>query len=186
MVEVTVQGLAEDLKRVGRVAASVERERDELAVERNVDLYAEDDQHRRVDGIEITPARVKVRVNLRPVPTTKTMLLSAELVGKPAPGYRIATYDVSPAQIVVRGAVEALSAQSSIPVTVDVSGIKASQTKAVTLALPPGMSPQKTLPVFQVRLIVEPIPAVEGTKPIAASPSPPSSPAPSPAASASP
>lgn len=173
---VVVQGLAEDLKRIGRVVASVEREQDELTVERSVDLYAEDSQRRRVEGIEIVPGRVQVRVNLRPVPRTKIMFLSVQLIGKPAVGYRVASYPGAvPNQIVVRGSVEALSAQSEIPLAVDISGIKQTVTKNVTVTLPSGMSPQKALPPIQVRVIVEPDTAVDpGTVPApAASPSTP-------------
>lgn len=180
---VVVQGLPEDLKRIGRIVASVERETDELTVERSVDLYAEDSQRRRVENIEIIPSRVQVRVNLRPVPVTKIMFLSVKLVGRPAPGFRIASYsDPVPNQIVVRGAVEALSSQSSIPLAVDITGIKETVTKTVTVALPPGMSPQTALPPIQVRVIVEPITAVDAEK--AATPAP--SPSPQPSASASP
>ena len=175
---VMVQGLAEDLKRIGRVVASVEREQDELAVERTVELYAEDEQHRRVEGIEIVPEKVQVRINLRPVPRTKIMFLSVRLVGTPAKGYRIASYsDPTPSQIVVRGAVEALSAQSSIPLIVDISGVKETVTKTVTVSLPAGMSPQTALPPIQVRVFVEPD-TVDAEKVKVEPTSPPPSPAP--------
>ncbi|MBC7805389.1 MAG: hypothetical protein H7145_04490 [Akkermansiaceae bacterium] len=181
--DVIVQGLSEDLKRIGRVVASVEREGDELTIERSVDLYAEDNQRRRVEGVEIVPSKVQVRVNLRPVPRTKIMFLSVKLDGTPAQGYRIASYsDPSPNQIVVRGAVEALSAQSSIPLRVDIAGIKETITKTVTVTLPPGMSPQQALPLIQVRVIVEPETTVGGVK--VAPPTP--SPSPLPTASATP
>ncbi|MBC8135155.1 MAG: hypothetical protein H8F28_04605 [Fibrella sp.] len=174
---VVVQGLEADLKRIGRIVASVEQKQDELTVERSVDLYAEDNQRRRVEGVEIVPEKVQVRVNLRPVPITKIMFLSVKLIGNPAPDYRIVSYsDPSPNQIVVRGAVEALSAQSSIPLRVDISGIKETVTKTVTVALPPGMSPQTALPPIQVRVIVEPTTAVDAGK--TATPTPPPSPQP--------
>lgn len=185
--KVIVQGLLDDLKRIGRIVASVERERDELAVERSVDLYAEDSERRRVEGVEIVPERVNVRVNLRPVPRTKSMFLSVQLIGVPAPGYRIAGYsDPEPSQIVVRGAVEALSSQSSIPLAVDISGIKETVTKTVTVSLPAGMSPQTALPPIQVKVIVEPITAVDAeTAPTPSqSPPPPPTPAPKPVTSA--
>lgn len=170
---VIVQGLAEDIKRIGRVVASVERQEDELTVERTVDLFAEDSLRRRVEGVEIIPDNVHVRVNLRPVPITKNMLLTVQLVGNPAPGFRVSGYSTpSPSQIVVRGAVEALSAQSSIPLTVDISGIRQTTTKTVTVSIPPGMSPQKALSPIQVRVIVEPITSVESQDTATPKPSP--------------
>lgn len=182
---VMVQGLSEDLKRIGRIVASVEREQNELTVERSVELYAEDEQRRRVDGVEIIPNKVQVRVNLRPVPRTKIMFLSVRLVGTPAPGYRVASVpDPVPNQIEVRGAVEALSAQSSIPLFVDIAGAKETVTKTVTVTLPSGMSPQKALPPIQVRVIVEPDTAVEPGKPVPTQTPP--APSPSPQSSASP
>lgn len=185
---VTIQGLTDDLKRVGRVVASVEREETELTVERTVTLVAEDQLRRKVDGIEIIPPQVKVRVPLTVVPTTKAMLLSVEPMGKPAPGFRVTTYEAIPSQITVRGALEALSSRSSIPVPVDVTNIKDNDTKTVTLTLPPGLAPQQALPPIKVKLVVEPLRSVDGNSqiqapvpspspsPVAASPSP--SPAP--------
>jgi len=159
---VTVEGLSDDLKRVGRVVAHIEREDNELAVERMVTLVAEDQDKLRVDGVEIIPPQVKVRVKLHPVPTTKTMLLSVEFRGKPAPGFRIASYDPQPNQITVRGAIETLSSRSSITIPVDISGLKESTTKTVTVALPSGIQPQEALPPIKVRLEVQPIPAIDG------------------------
>ncbi len=182
---VTVQGLSEDLKRIGRIVASVEREQNELTVERSVELYAEDEQRRRVEGVEIIPNKVQVRVNLRPIPRTKYMFLSVRLVGSPANGYRVVSVpDPVPSQIEVRGSVEALSAQSLIPLFVDITGVKQTVTKTVTVTLPSGMSPQKALPPIQVSVIVEPDTAVDTRKPVSASPAssptPQGSPAPSP------
>jgi YbbR domain-containing protein len=179
---VMAQGLSDDLKRIGRIVASVEREQNELTVERSVELYAEDEQRRRVDGVEIVPNKVQVRVNLRPIPRTKIMFLSVRLVGSPADGYRIVSVpDPSPNQIEVRGAVEALSARTSIPLFVDITGIKQTVTKTVTVSLPSGMSPQTALPPIQVRVIVEPDTAVDTRK---STPSP--APSPSPQVSATP
>ena len=169
---VVVEGLPEDLKHVARVVASVEREPNELAVERPVTMYAEDDQKRRVEGVTMIPAQVTVRVPLRPVPTTKTMLLSAKLTGKPAPGFRVVTYEISPQSVVVRGAVEAISSRSSLAVPVDVGGVSKTGVRSAALSLPAGLSPQEPLPPIKVRLVVEPIPGVDGAKNLRPSPVP--------------
>ena len=186
---VVVQGLANDLKRVGRVVASVEREADELTVERTVELYAQDAERRRVEGVEIVPNRVQVRVNLRPVPTTKNMVLYAETVGNPAPGFRVAGYEVMPTGVLVRGAKEALDSRSSLPVRVEITGLRESTVKTASLTLPPGISPQTALPQVKVRVIVEPIPRIEPSATPEPSPSPAASaaaPEPSPTDTASP
>ena len=126
---VVVKGSASDLKRVARIVASVEREPNELSVDRVVDLYAQDINARRVEGVEIVPTKVTVTVKLAPVPTTKNMILTVRTVGASAPGFSVASYEIEPNQVLVRGSLEALSAQSSIAVPVDVTGAKETFTK---------------------------------------------------------
>lgn len=181
---VVVQGLTADLKRVARVVAFVERQQDEGTVERVVEVYAEDLQKRRVENVEIVPARVTVTAKLRVVPTTKNMVLTVKTVGIPAPGYSVASYEIEPNQLLVRGSMEALSAQSSIAVPVDVTGATETFTKSVTLIFPPGMGSHRAVPPVRVRVVVVPVTTTVGNTEATPAPSV-ATPAASPAASPS-
>ena len=172
---VTVSGRAAAIERVARVVAYVEREDGERAIERTVALVAEDANRRVVEGVEVAPAQAQARVGLKPVPLTRSLLISLEIRGDVAPGYLLEDLNLSPDQVEVSGLPEDLTSQSRLTVPIDITGLKASATRRVALKPPSGLRLKQPV-TLTVQIIVRPI-AKENPVP---SPTPSVSPSPVP------
>lgn len=138
--KVEVSGRAADVRRVRRVVADVQNTTDRGAIDREVKVTAQDEKSRQVEGVTITPDTVRVAIDLERQPTTKTLLLSLSQQGKPAPGFELYDYALSPSLVTVRGSQDALRALSTLSVRIDVTGIAESTTRTVTIDAPPGIT----------------------------------------------
>lgn len=167
--EVTVTGLASDVAQVERVVALLDNTGASGAVRREVPVVAQDKNQQVISRVNLKPTRVQVALLLRQAPATKTLVLSAELSGTPAPGARLVGYQFSPSTLVVRGEPLALSRLSSLPVPVNLNNLVGTEIRKVVLTPPPGT-------VFSGPRIVQLTLTVQGGTP--ATPPPTASPGP--------
>jgi YbbR domain-containing protein len=137
---VTVTGLASDVMRVDRVVAIVNNMNSGSAVSQTVDLVAQNVKNQVIDTVTIEPPRVKVTLDLKSTPVQKILLLSANISGTPAPGHAVVGYTFDPVSVTVAGPLAVLSERSSLSVPIDVSGLRETTTRTVTVPMPSGMS----------------------------------------------
>jgi YbbR domain-containing protein len=172
---VQVVGLYSDVIRVQRVVANLDTSGAPGAVSQDVELVAQDVKQQPVENVQIVPKQVRATLRLKKTPSTKTVLLSIELIGNPDPGFEISGYDFEPNAVTVSGSQELLASRSSLRVPVDVDGLKAGTTKTVTIQPPSGLRVVGGAATVRLRLKVRPIatasPAVRAT-PAPAAPSP--------------
>jgi len=171
---VTVEGLAAQVAKVGRVVANVDNAQNAGVIDQTVTVTAQDGNRRDIDEVTVTPARVRVRVPLKRTPAQKQLLLSAQLEGVPAPGVYVAGYTFTPTMLTVSGRQEMLASLSALTIPIDIAGIREGETRSVTVTPPTGTSVQGAARV-SLRLDVRPIIAVSGPTP---SPRPRPSPSP--------
>jgi YbbR domain-containing protein len=154
--KVEVAGLNDNVNKVARVVAILEDTEGAGAINRSVELVAQDKRQEVVQGVEIMPSRVQVSLGLKKTPASKSLLLSAQIVGAPAPGFALINYTFSPSAVTVSGAQEVLASRSSLEVPVEIDGIQKSETRTVVLPTLPGMTLQGEKSV-RIRLEVRPV-----------------------------
>ena len=177
--QVKVSGRTSEVDRVTRLVASLDNADVSGAIERTVDVVAQDGKDRTVEGVTLTPERVRVQLQVQRTPATKTLLLSADLSGTPAPGFRVTGYRFSPASVVVSGDQTVLGRLSALEIPVSVAGLKQATTRRLDLAAPTGTTLVGAKAV-SVAIDVAPLPALVGPRAAPVKPRPKPSPAPVP------
>ncbi len=137
---ITVTGLASEVERVERVVALLDNAGSSGAVEREVPVVAQDAKQQVISSVTLQPAQVRVSLSLRQAPATKTVVLSAELTGEPAPGVHLTSYQFTPSTVVVRGEPATLSQLSALRVSVSVAGLSQNETRKLLLPVQPGIT----------------------------------------------
>jgi YbbR domain-containing protein len=178
---VVVTGLTSDVLQVSRVVAIVNAPDNGSAVSQTVDVVAQNNKNQVIDTVTMDPPRVKVTLNLRATPVQKSLLLSANLTGTPAPGYAVTGYIFEPSSVTVSGMQTLLADRSSLTVPVDVTGLSQSTTRTVTVPIPGGLESANGKAIrATVRLEVRPVSIVSTPTPVpSASPTAAASPTPS-------
>lgn len=158
---VRLRGPIGDLAKVDQVRARVDLSR---AIGRSVPVTLEliDRNQRPVESVRCLPAEVVVAAQLDKVAPTKSVLVSLRLAAgtRPAPGYRLIDYSLSPTTLTVRGEMNLLASLRSVetePIQLD--GLRAPSVVRARVNLPKGVSADRT--TVEVRLRVEPIPSIE-------------------------
>ncbi|MGC4046975.1 MAG: CdaR family protein [Armatimonas sp.] len=169
--KIKITGRADAVEKVARVIASLDNADEPGAIERTVDVVAQDNRDQRVEGITIEPERVRVQLLLQKTPSSKALVLSAVLTGTPAPGYRVVGYRFSPNSASVIGDQAILEPLSALDIPVSVEGLKATTTRRIALTAPDGtkLAGQNAV---NITLEVRALPAVSGTRVMTPTPAP--------------
>ncbi|MBC8101641.1 MAG: hypothetical protein H7Z41_03540 [Cytophagales bacterium] len=167
---VQVEGLAADVGRVARVVANLDTSGTPGAINQEIELVAQDVKQQAVESVTVVPSKVRATLGLKKTPATKTVLLSADLNGTPAPGYYIAGYRFWPNTLTISGSQDLLASRSSLSVPVDVDGIRASAARTVRVQPPSGLTVVGTSATVHLRLDVQPIAGVRSPVAVASPP----------------
>lgn len=93
-----------------------------------------------VPDVEIDPPTTRVELDLIEAPTTRALVVSPVLRGRPSPPYIVSDVLVDPLQVTVAGRAEALAALTHVStVEIPIDGIKADTLREVPLQLPPSV-----------------------------------------------
>ena len=110
-------------------------------ITQSVPAVAVDASGTAIDGLQADPSVIVVSVPLLPTATTKTVSVLWTLRGTVANGYWISQVATAPVAVTLRGEQSAISRVDRIDtLVVDVSGLTASRTFRVPLALPDGIT----------------------------------------------
>lgn len=118
-----------------------------------------------ITGIRVVPEFVSVSPALSPLQPRRTLLVSPKWIGQPAPGFLVASLEVSPNEVTVQGERKRLSDLRTIEtVPVDLTGLKENTVRVVRLQLPAGVSILGRDRI-EIRIRIEPIPPAEPPPP---------------------
>ncbi|MCA1587300.1 MAG: hypothetical protein LC744_01055 [Chloroflexi bacterium] len=109
--QVEVRGPASFVSRVDRALARILIDPSGIDFNQPVELIALDIEGQPVDRgrVELSPEVISVTVDVETVETTKTVPVTQEIVGTPAPGYALEALSVEPSTVTLRGLPEVLA-----------------------------------------------------------------------------
>ena len=134
--QVRVRGAASEIDKVEYIVAQVDNNGPFTG---DVELVAQNKSRQAMDTVEIIPPKATVTLEVKTAPASKTLVLSPDFTGTAAKGFLVTGCTFDPASITVAGAFEQLINRSRLPVPVDISGVRASVSRVVTVPLPPGI-----------------------------------------------
>lgn len=151
---VTLRGASSRVNAVAAVVARVSIDASALNVDRDVLLTPVDANGNEVPAIEIEPERVRVRIAVAQELATRTLPVVPQIVGAPAPGYRITAVTVEPLVMTVSGEAAIVARLQNAPTNpIDIAGRTTDLEAEVTLALPAGVTASESDRV-RVRLTI--------------------------------
>ena len=139
--EVQARGPKSLLGRVDHALARVRIDPSGIDFDHPVDLLAVDVDGNPVESIDLNPATVTVKINVRTIKTSKSVPIRAVLQGAPANGSALAAVRVEPAAVSLRGIPAALTGIDDVATEpISLENLSATQTFKVALVLPTGVT----------------------------------------------
>lgn len=162
-----VSGVAQLVNRVARVAAIIDISGPNPgSVNSEFGLVALDAAGKQIQGVDIAPAKVHVRLDLLEAPASRAVFVSLNALGQPAFPYRVSDISVRPSTVTVRGRPESLVNVTTLktePIRLDNRTHTFSQR--VRVIVPEGLSAVDTSHVrVTVRIEKVPQPATENAE----------------------
>lgn len=108
-ISVTVSGPESQVNQVTMAKAEVFLRSAKSQVERNQAVTPQNAQGQPVTRVDVIPAMAHVVVPVEQWPGRKEVAVRVNLIGQPAPGYRLSTVRVNPATVVLLGATDVLA-----------------------------------------------------------------------------
>jgi YbbR domain-containing protein len=138
---VTVRGASSRVSAISAVVARVTIDASAINVDQQFDLVPVDAQGNQVPGVEIEPARARVRIAVARELATRTLPVVPNLTGQLAEGYRLVSVTVDPITVTVSGEAAAVGLLELAPtVPIDLGGRSTDLDTTVGLGLPAGVS----------------------------------------------
>jgi YbbR domain-containing protein len=149
---VDVFGAASIVRRVAYADAPVHIDASGIDVSQDVDLVAHDVTDAVVGNVQFNPPSVHVTIQVGSQLRTETVAVYAPTVGIPAAGYYVASVDVTPSTVAVRGQADALAQLKGLASTVPISiaGATGDVSQKVDLSLPNGVTADNATQVVVV------------------------------------
>ena len=139
--EVRVTGPETDIGRITAVLATVTFGDAQTDIETSTPAIPVDAAAVAIDGLQVEPAVVVVKVPVLPTATTRTVPVVFALRGVVAPGYWVVGVAMDPFAVTVRGDEEVLSTLDRIEtLPIEIGDLSATRTLSVKLALPTGVT----------------------------------------------
>ncbi|MCW3062350.1 MAG: YbbR family protein [Capsulimonas sp.] len=169
-VEATVIGGEDAVNRVFRLVVRPEVTGAGGVLEDDYQIRAIDDQKRPVDNVSLVPPTAHVRLGIIEATADKDLLVSPDITGVPAPGFKIADVQVNPARVPFTGRIDTLARVGVVSTApIDITGAAQDVVKTVTLsplrALSPVAAVQVTVTVHIVPVFTAPGPAIAPAPP---------------------
>jgi YbbR domain-containing protein len=139
---VTVRGPATQVDLVDQLVAPVFLLNAKSQVERTVELRAINRQNQVVTGIDLSTQFANVVVPVEQWPGRKEVAVRINLVGQPAPGYRLSTVRAEPSTVVLQGIAEVLATVPGYIETepLSIEGATDEIRTRLNLVVPPGVT----------------------------------------------
>ena len=139
--EVRVTGPETDIGRITAVLATVRFGDAQTDIETSTPAIPVDAAGVAIDGLQVEPAVVVVKVPVLPTATTRTVPVVFALRGVVAPGYWVVGVAMDPFAVTVRGDEQVLSTLDRIEtLPIEIGDLSATRTLSVKLSLPTGVT----------------------------------------------
>jgi YbbR domain-containing protein len=138
----TVKGPSSTVRRVDRAVARIQIDPSGIDFDRDVELIPVDALGEELTPVDVEPATVHVRVAVFTNRQTRSLPVTPNVTGTPAPGFEVTTIAVQPLVVTVEGDADQLAGLSNAntaPMSVD--GATSDIATSVGLALPAGVLP---------------------------------------------
>ncbi len=120
---VIVSGAKRHVDKVVHGLATIKLDNKRTTFSEDVDVIPLDASDKMVKDVNISPQTASVQVKIELVDVIKNITVTPRIEGKPAEGYRVGKVEVTPVQVQVGGATEALASITSLStMPIDVSG----------------------------------------------------------------
>lgn len=137
--QATVIGTEEDLSRVDKLIVYVDTQGG--SVRTDPPIKAVDRDGIILEQLQVEPPTAHVEIDLIEAPATRTLVVSAQPLGRPPYPYAIAEIRTEPDQVTVMGRPELLTPLTHISTAeIPVDNLKADTERQVPLQLPPGVT----------------------------------------------
>lgn len=158
---VNVTGPADEIERINDASVEVALRGAKSAVERQANIILYDAQGNQVQGLQVEPSTVTVKIPVEQRVGYKDVAVKALITGNPASGYWVSDISVDPATVTLVGAPEALNQLGGFVETeaLELAGAQESISQRVRLRLPEGVS---VLNANDVLLLVAVEPVLSG------------------------
>jgi YbbR domain-containing protein len=139
---VTVTGPATQVDLVDQINAPVYLLNAKSQVERTVELKPTNRQNQPVDGVRLSTTFANVVVPVEQWPGRKEVAVRTNLVGQPAPGYRLSTVRTEPSTVVLQGAADVLATVPGFVETepLSIDGATTEVRRRLNLVVPAGVT----------------------------------------------
>ena len=146
---VTISGTSERLSRVSQVVAAVDpKDTSEGSIDDNFRVLAMDTNGKAIEGLELNPEKVHLRLELVEAPASRVVFISPDVVGQPPFPCKVTGIEVTPQTISVTGRPEQLMNVTTIRTQpVQIAGHTKTFSQVVPVAAPPGLALAKSDPV---------------------------------------
>lgn len=139
--EVTVTGPESLVALVSEAAADVPVTGLTVGIEQTVALKPLGPGGAEILGVRLEPATIRVALDVTQSTIIRTVPLTVEIGGSPAPGFRVSSVSTSPAAVQVQGPIQALQGVDAIALPpVNVNGARTDIVRSVAIPLPTGIS----------------------------------------------
>jgi YbbR domain-containing protein len=139
--DVRVTGPETDIARITAVLGTVRFGDAQTDIETSTPAIPVDAAGVAIDGLQVEPAVVVVKVPVLPTATTRTVPVVFALRGVVAPGYWVVGVAMDPFAVTVRGDEQVLSTLDRIEtLPIEIGDLSATRTLTVKLALPTGVT----------------------------------------------
>jgi YbbR domain-containing protein len=141
--KVRLRGPRSLVESVSEVVATVWLRGSKTAVESEVAPVALDGERTQVGAdVEVSPQTVKVMLPVVPLAEFRDITVKAQVIGSPAAGYWVSNITVEPAAVTIQGKPEVIRSMPAVVSTepIDVTGVKETVTRRVSLELPEDVS----------------------------------------------
>ena len=155
--EVRVTGPETDIGRIAAVLGTVRFGDAQTDIETSTPAIPVDAAGVAIDGLQVEPAVVVVKVPVLPTATTRTVPVVFALRGVVAPGYWVVGVAMDPFAVTVRGDEQVLSTLDRIEtLPIEIGDLSVTRTLSVKLSLPTGVTLLKPTDV-SVTVTVQPL-----------------------------
>jgi YbbR domain-containing protein len=139
---VTVEGPASMLDQIDSAWARVSIEGERESVHQSVTVWLRDENERSVLGVDPSPSQVWITVPITKSEEYAELLVSVNLTGTVATGYRLANFSIDPQKITIYGPPEVITKLPAFLSTdlVDISDADTDITQRVGLQVPGGVT----------------------------------------------
>jgi YbbR domain-containing protein len=137
----TIRGASSRVDSVSAVVARVTIDASALNVDRDFELVPLDANGNQVPNIEIDPQRARIRIAVARELANRSLPVVPQLIGQPAPGYRITSVTVDPLVVTVSGEASTVTPlETAMTEPIDIANRSRDIEATVGFALPSGVS----------------------------------------------